>query len=173
MSAPPVSLPEVKAYLRLETDAEDALLAGLVRSATDLCEAFTGQVPLLQERKAQVPADGAWHRLTPTPMRRVTSVTGFDVAGAEVPVAADAVETQIDFCGDGWVRCRRQGEAVRALLTVEAGLADDWNSLPDAVRQGIVRLTAHLFTHRDAPDEKGPPAAIAALWRPWRRMRLS
>lgn len=50
-----------------------------------------------------------------------------------------------------------------------AGLADDWASLPDALRQGIVRLTAHLFAERDMGE---PPAIVAALWRPYRRMRL-
>jgi len=30
-----------------------------------------------------------------------------------------------------------------------------------------------MFAHRDAPDDAGPPAVVAALWRPWRRMRLA
>ena len=167
-----VSLNEVKAFLRLETSEEDALLAGLVRTATGLCEAFTGQVLLIGERAVQVPADGEWHRTQPTPMRRLVGAAGLDIAGAEVPLAVTDVETQIDFCGDGWARVVAGGDAVRAVLTVEAGLAADWNGLPEAVRQGIVRLTAHLFTHRDSAGDAGPPAAIAALWRPWRRMRL-
>ncbi len=40
-TAEPVGLGELKAYLRLDTGDEDALLAGLLRSARALCEAFT------------------------------------------------------------------------------------------------------------------------------------
>ncbi|MHB9880071.1 head-tail connector protein [Pacificimonas sp. ICDLI1SI03] len=168
-----VSLNEVKAFLRLDGPEEDALLAGLVRTATGLAEQFTGQVLLRGERVAQVAADGAWHRIGPTPMQHVVSAAGIDAAGGEVALSMAAVEAQIDFCGDGWVRVDPREGAVRAVLTVEAGLAGDWNGLPDALRQGVVRLVAHMFTHRDAADDGAPPAAIAALWRPWRRMRLS
>lgn len=40
----------------------------------------------------------------------------------------------------------------------------------EPLRQGIVRLVAHMHLHRDG--DQSPPAAVAALWRPWRRMRL-
>ena len=61
----------------------------------------------------------------------------------------------------------------RIAVAYRAGLAADWPSLPEALRQGAVRLVAHLHAHRDAGDDAGPPAAVAALWRPYRRMRLS
>ena len=168
-----VSLNEVKAYLRIETSDEDAVLAGLVRTATSLCEAFTGQVPIVETRAASIPADGCWHRLAPTPLRRVTGTGGLTMAGEAAAVSPEEVDLQIDFSGDGWARCRPASGAATAALTVEAGLSADWNGLPEAVRQGIMRLAAHLYTHRDADGERGPPAAIAALWRPWRRVRLS
>jgi len=43
--------------------------------------------------------------------------------------------------------------------------------LPEPLRQGIVRLAAHLYTVR-GEAEAPPPACVAALWRPWRRLRL-
>jgi uncharacterized phiE125 gp8 family phage protein len=52
-------------------------------------------------------------------------------------------------------------------------MAPDWTGLPEALRQGVVRLAAHFYTHRTAAEDEGPPAAVTALWRPWRRMRLS
>jgi hypothetical protein len=45
-----------------------------------------------------------------------------------------------------------------------------WDALPPPVAQGVVLLIAHLFADRDGTA--APPAAVAALWRPWRRMRL-
>jgi uncharacterized phiE125 gp8 family phage protein len=53
-----------------------------------------------------------------------------------------------------------------------AGLGADWNDVPEPLRQGLIRLVAHFYTHRDAADAGAPPAAVAALWRPWRRLRL-
>jgi uncharacterized phiE125 gp8 family phage protein len=168
VSAAVVSLAEVKAYLRIEHGDEDALLAGLVRTAASLCEAFTGQVLLVDTRSAQVAIDGEWHRLGPTPARRVTGAWRVAEDGPETAIAFDS---QIDCGGDAWVRIA--GEPGRARVAVEAGMAADWNGLPEPLRQGIVRLAAYLHAHRDAADDAGPPAAVAALWRPWRRMRLS
>ena len=50
-------------------------------------------------------------------------------------------------------------------------LAEGANDIPEAIRQGIVRMTQHLHDARDGADE-APPAAIAALWQPWRRLTL-
>ena len=163
MSAPlPVSLGEVKAYLRIDGAEEDALLAGLVRTAAALCEAFTGQVLIAEARSETVAADGEWHRLAATPVR--------SFEGAFVGEDAAAFDSLTDASGDGWVRV--SGSAA-ARVVVEAGLAGDWNGVPEPLRQGIVRLTAHLYANRDAAGDAGPPAAVAALWRPWRRMRLA
>lgn len=163
MSAPlAVSLGEAKAYLRIDGAEEDALLAGLVRTAAALCEAFTGQVLIAEARSETVAADGEWHRLAATPVR--------SFEGAFVGEDAAAFDSLTDASGDGWVRISG-GRAAR--VAVEAGLAEDWNGVPEPLRQGIVRLTAHLYANRDAAGDAGPPAAVAALWRPWRRMRLA
>ena len=46
------------------------------------------------------------------------------------------------------------------------------NGIPEPIRQGVLRLVAHLFAARD--DGGGEmPAAVTALWRPYRRMRLA
>ncbi len=163
MSAPlAISLGEVKAYLRIDGAEEDALLAGLVRTAASLCEAFIGQVLIAEIRSETVTADREWHRLSATPVRRFE--------GANAAGAAAAFDSLIDASGDGWVRV---SGTLSARITVEAGIAEDWNGVPEPLRQGIVRLTAHLYANRDAAGDAGPPAAVAALWRPWRRMRIA
>lgn len=167
MSAPlAVSLGEVKAYLRIDGAEEDALLAGLVRTAAALCEAFTGLVLIAEPRSETVAADGEWHRLSATPVR------GFE--GAFVADDAVAFDSLTDAAGDGWVRLSGSAAGSAPVrVAVKAGIADDWNGVPEPLRQGIVRLTAHLYANRDAAGDAGPPAAVAALWRPWRRMRLA
>ena len=51
------------------------------------------------------------------------------------------------------------------------GAAESWDAVPAPVAQGVAMLAAHLFDHRES--DALPPAAVAALWRPYRRMRLS
>lgn len=51
-----------------------------------------------------------------------------------------------------------------------ADLPDEWHEVPAAVAQGLVLLCAHLVEHR--AGDAMPPLAIAALWRPFRAMRL-
>jgi uncharacterized phiE125 gp8 family phage protein len=72
------------------------------------------------------------------------------------------------------VKVLRAGTAARVAVRFTAGLAADWSGLPDGLRQGVLRLAAAQYRERetDGPPP-GPPAAVAALWRPWRRMRLA
>ncbi|KAB7648181.1 head-tail connector protein [Polymorphobacter fuscus] len=155
-----VSLGECKAYLRLERDDEDGVLAGLIRTATALCEAFTGQWLIIRDAELRLAALGGWQRLGVVPVAAITGVAG-----------AAGFDSAIDADGTGWVRLTGAIPS-QPVAAVRAGLAADWNGIPEPLRQGIIRLVAHLHAHRDAADAGPPPAAVAALWRPWRRLRL-
>ena len=65
------------------------------------------------------------------------------------------------------------GEMCRRFTGV--ALADwplDWSALDPGLRQGIVRYAAHQYRERDSGSSEAPPAAVAALWRPYRRVML-
>ena len=144
----------VKALLRLEGTGEDALIERLAATALLLAEAFTGQRLIVRAFADRVAADGAWQRLAAEPVVAVTGVS-------------DGVAVDIDAHGVGWVRVVG-GAAVT--VAYEAGVAATWELLPAPVAQGVTLLATHLFEHREG--DAVPPAAIAALWRPWRRVRL-
>lgn len=169
---PPVSAAEVKAYLRIATSEEDALLAGLVRSAAETCEAFTGRLLIARAVEETLPASTGWARLAAAPVRSIESVTALAADGSGEALPADGYAIDIDAAAEGWVRLTAPLEQKRVRVAYTAGLADGPNGVPEAVRQGIVRLAAHLYAHRDPADGVGPPAAVTALWRPWRRLRL-
>lgn len=162
----------VKDYARVEQGGEDGLIDGLCGTALLLCEAFCGRIGLAREAVELLPVSAEWRRLGAQPVRAITHVEGLPAGEPAFALPVDAFAIDIDADGVGWVRVMRPGAAGRVRVTYDAGLADDWDALPEPLRQGAARLATHLYTHRDDAREGSPPAAVAALWRPWRRVAL-
>lgn len=171
LSEPAAALQEVKALLRIDGGAEDALIAGFVGTAGAACEAFTGLVPIVRELREVVPASGTWVRLSAAPVQAIASVAALASDGSEAALAIGAYAVDVDAGGEGWVRVTAAGGAKRVAVRFTAGMAAEWSGVPEPVRQGIVRLAAHLYGAR-GEFATIPPAAVSALWRPWRRVRL-
>jgi uncharacterized phiE125 gp8 family phage protein len=114
----------------------------------------------------------AWQRLGATPVRGVNAVTGIPAEGASFALSASAYKIDINRHQDGWLRVAQPGSAGRVDVAYRAGLVAAWSDLPEAIGLAVLRIAAHLHAHRDAPDDAGPPPAVASLLRPWRRMRL-
>jgi uncharacterized phiE125 gp8 family phage protein len=169
---PIVTMSEAQSYVRIETGEEEAVLAGLIRTASALCEAFIDQVVIVRAFALDLPASGQWERLCVAPVRSITDVERVDSAGIAIALTSDDYAIDIDSAGDGWVRLNRPRGATRVRVAGTAGMADDENGVPEPVRQGVLRLVAHMFTTRDGEGGE-PPAAVTALWRPYRRMRLA
>ncbi|MBO9622132.1 MAG: hypothetical protein J7500_05410 [Sphingomonas sp.] len=159
-----------KAHLRISGESEDTLLVRHAATALALCEAFTGCALLVREWSDMVPADRCWQRLAGAPATAIASVEGVATEGAGFALPVDAYAVDIDANGEGWVRVMQPGGAGHVRVTYSAGLAASWEALPAPIAQGAVLLIAHLFEAR--AQGGAPPAAVAALWRPWRRMRL-
>jgi uncharacterized phiE125 gp8 family phage protein len=172
LAAPAVTMSEAQAYVRIETGEEEAVLAGLIRTASALCEAFLGQVLIARDFIADVPASGRWERIGPGPVRSITGVEAVDANGIATALPSGGYSMDIDAGGDGWVRVTNGAGVSRIRVSGTAGLAADQNGVPEPIRQGVLRLVAHLFTSRDG-EGGSPPAAVTALWRPYRRMRLA
>jgi uncharacterized phiE125 gp8 family phage protein len=161
-----------KSYARIEQAGEDALIGDLAATCLLLCEAFCGRIGIAREAVEIIACASDWRPLAAGPVRAITAVEGLPADGAAFPMPVDSYAIDIDADGTGLVRVTMPGAAGRVRVTYQAGLADDWASLPEPLRQGVVRLTTHLFAHRDDAREGAPPAAVAALWRPWRRLSL-
>lgn len=170
IAVPAVTMSEAQAYVRIETGEEEAVLAGLIRSASAICEAFTNQVVMARDFVTELPVSGSWERLPLTPVRSITTIEAVDRNGSASALPAYGMD--IDFSGDGWVRVEVPGEARRVRVSGRAGMAESENDVPEPIRQGVLRLVAHLFTARDGEGGEAP-AAVTALWRPYRRMRLA
>lgn len=165
----------VKALLRIETAGEDALVTGFAEAALGLAERFTGQVLIARTMAATLRTRHGWQVLGAIPVRAIGAVaaTRADGTGATLSIGDYAVD--IDADGAGWLRVSASGY-VSATASFTAGLADDWAGLPAPIRQGAAMLAAHLFTTRDYSEREGgaaPPAAVTALWRPFRTVRIA
>ena len=165
-----VSMAEAQAYARVESGEEEALLAALVRTASALCESFTGQVLVARPFEEVLPAGGQWQRLGLTPVRAIEEIAVLAADGSATVLPPGGCEMDIDSRGDGWVKMPGGNGKLR--VRGQAGMALDPNGVPEPLRQGILRLIAHLFATRDGTGGE-PPAAVTALWRPFRRMRLA
>lgn len=171
---PAGALGELKAWLAITGAGEDEMLTHLLRASLGMCEAFTGRVPLACLCEEVHPVRPGWQALLAEPVRSIEAVEGIPGEGARFAMANGDYAASLGADGSGRLRIIRQGAAGRVAVRFFAGLAESWDSLPEALRQGVIHYAAYLYRMRDSGEaQAGPPAAIAALWRGWRRMRVA
>ena len=169
---PPDLIADVKAFLRLTHDQDDAALSEMLRSGVLLCENFTRQLLIARTVREILPVRNIWQRLSQLPVQVIGAAEDLasDGNATEVPVEDYAVD--IDSEAYGWIRLQADAGLSRLRVTYVAGLADEWEDVPSSLRQGIVRMAGHLYANRDDQEAEGPPHAVAALWQPHRRIRI-
>lgn len=166
------ALDELKSWLAITTSSDDAMLTALLRAALEMCEAFTGQVPLEALYEETLSSSSEWQKLSSRPVLAVTGVEAFINQTQRVPLPATDYAFELDPDEAARVRILKVAGAKRFAVHFTAGLASDWSTLPEGLRHGVLRFAAHLYRARDDDQRNAPPAAVAALWQPWRRMRL-
>ncbi|WP_308908964.1 head-tail connector protein [Pseudokordiimonas caeni] len=198
---PPVLLAELKTHLRIDHEDEDPALASLVAAATDAIEQATclmlvGRVVDLYLTAWPTSADNSWWDgvrtgsvsdsntalSLPLPVRPTRQLLGIDRMEANgSPTALDASGVYLQpgtspaLCrlrDTSWPTPGRPVDGIR--LRLMAGFGDDWNSVPAALRQSVLKLAAHLHVHRGDAESAAPveSAGIASLLAPYRRFSL-
>jgi uncharacterized phiE125 gp8 family phage protein len=168
----PAALAEVKAHLHITRGDDDPVLAGELRTAMALCEQFIGQSLMQRPHRETLPVARDWQGLRAGPVIAITGVSGITADGNRMALPSDGFAIDIAADGSGRVRVMRPGSASRIEVHYAAGLAEHWSDLPEPLRQGIIRLAAHVHLARDGGGDAAPPASVSALWRPWRMIRL-
>lgn len=165
-------LAELKQWLAIATAREDALLARLLAAAHETCERFTGLMPLECTVEERLDPRAGWLTLATRPVRAITAVSWWEPDAAAAPLDAAAWNQAIAADGSAQLDLAVPAGEGQFIVRLTAGLAAGWATLPPALAEGIIRLAAHGYRSRDMGDAGDPPAAVAALWRPWRRLRL-
>lgn len=166
------ALVELKQWLGITRTAEDGQLTSLLHVSLDLFEAFTGQMALEAQCEELHAARRGWTTIRTCPVRAITNVEALAIDGSRAPIEIGEYDIEIDAAAAGHVRLASTSTVTRIVISFVAGLASEWTALPDAIRQGIIRLAAHHYLSRNTSVSEAPPASIVALWRPWKQVRL-
>lgn len=167
------ALEDAAAYLRLGEDEDSAMISGLLTSALRQCEIYCGQILWRRAGTEIIRIADTWQMLAAQPLRMVTAIYGLVSEGLTVPISRADYALEIDEAGSAWLRIAQSFGARQARVTFEAGLADRWGDIDAPLRQGMLRLVAHMHAHRDDPADPGIPLAVIALWRSFHPLRLS
>ena len=171
---PPAALAELKQWLGITTPHDDTPLAALLRTALDLCEGFTGLMPLQAQCEELLPDRTGWQRLSAMPVQAITGAETVAPDGSRTPLQPIDYALDLNADGGGCIRLNNPGSTSRIAVQFNAGMAASWTDLPEALRHGLIRLAAHQHREREnSGTQAAPPASVAALWRPWRRLRLA
>ncbi len=168
----PVSLDEVKTYLRLDSDQENVLVERLIKTARRMIEDYTNRAMITQvhrlitnfeEREIALPI-APFQELVSRPElligQRTESIRGFSIDQSR-PQAR--VKFNYHFGDDTMMR-----------IDYRCGYGDTPDCVPDPLRQAILLLIADLYENR--PGEKPSmvlPGLVRALIQPYVIRRLA
>ncbi len=174
----PFPLVDIKAHLRVDHDAEDALIEGLVRAARLMVEAASRRLLVAQTWRLHLdrwPQNGTL-LLPLSPLIAVESITVADVSGAAIPVPPERIDAdalsdppRIAVSDPPQPGRERSGIAV----TVRAGYGPAPEDVPATLRLAVKSIVARWFENRGDidGDQTLPPDALALI-APFRRARL-
>lgn len=171
----PVSLAEVRSFLKISHNDEDSLLASYIRAGGEACENFTGRKLLAQQW--QQTCNDWGEGIILLPLSPVLSIDKIEYAAAggfsEIPAVNYLLDNSgyrariLPEAGFSWPDPESAVEGIKITLT--AGFGSSPNDLPHDIRLGILQwITSHY-------DESGAGQAIfmaEKLWQPYRRLVL-
>jgi len=179
-SLEPLTRVEAKAFLRLDHDADDALVDALIAAARRAVEAHTGRVLLAQTWRF---SRDAWplSGVMVTPVAPVQAILSAQVTladGSTVPVADGALTLKADrapaLIHVTPTLVPPPGPAAGGIvITITAGYGDAAGDVPADLVQAVRLVLAHFYEFRDGTGEAQKlPLTVTALLAPYRLVRL-
>ncbi len=177
----PVSLADMKAFLRVETGDDDDIITALIAGSRIHVEAQTRRALVTQSwrlSRDSWPEDG---RLTvlPAPLQTLTAARVYDVDGTANEIDTEAFvpdpgASALAFAPRALPMPGRRAAGIE--LDVVVGYGDNASDVPEPLRQAIRLLVAHWYENRGLVANgaaRAPlPLTVAALLAPYRVLAL-
>ena len=174
----PVTVAEMRAFLRLDDVAEDELVNGLITTARECVEAASRRMLIAQTWRLhgdRWPPDGVVN-LSLSPLIAVEAVRVFDAGGVatvvaptlyRVDAASDPARIAVDQAAPA------PGRLPGIEIDVRVGYGAVAEAVPAPLRHALRMIVARWFENRgDGPDLAPLPNDLLALIAPFRRARL-
>lgn len=177
----PLSLSQTKIFLKIDGSDDDDLVTTLITAARLMVEAASNRVLVNQTWRLVLdawPCDGVL-RLPVAPVSSMAASRVFDAAGNPQVVPANVLVLEPGH-DPPVIRVALPpppiGRQSRGLeIDVVAGFGPAATDVPAPLRQAVLRLVARWFENRGdvvSRDAGTLPVEIAALIRPYKRLRL-
>lgn len=159
----PVTLAEVKSFLRVTLNTEDSVITRLIASAREAAELYLKRSLITQQWTLW--CDEFVPTIVYLPMSPVQSIASVTI------IAKDLTETIISSNGYRLNAGKRHicfdtpvlGHAVEIVYL--AGYGDSVSDVPEAITQGIMHHVANMFENR---ADSGIPRTALSLYTPYR-----
>ena len=162
----PLSLSEVKTFLRIDHNNEDKLLNDIVKAALIVAEEQTGRSMITQSwRISYDDCPPQALDLTHGPIQSITSVKVIAEDGSETTI--DSSHYHVNSVQDLIFNTVPSGHQVQ--IDYVGGFGDAASDVPRDITQAMLMHIAHLYEHRDAMT---PPLASQLNYANHRELRL-
>ncbi len=176
----PVSIADIRDWLKIDTSEEDTLLTTLVATARAALERHVRRAFVSQTWRfiyASTATDGAM-RLPLAPLLSVVELRVYDAAGAITSAPPEAIELDLDADRPAvrLLDADLVGKAARIEIDATLGYGAAAIDVPAPLRQAIRMLVAAWHGRRgDSGPDGGAllPESVAAIVSPYRRVRLT
>lgn len=179
-AAEPIALAQAKAFLKVDDEAEDALIETLIASARMHVEGITGKALIEQSWRLVLeafPASGVV-RLPVSPLLEVTAITVTSEDAESEELSLEGLTGQGDQLVVPKTILSRAFSPQRGGIEIDykAGFGSDADDVPADIKQAMLGLIAHWYEFRDAVITAGTwaivPNGFDALVSRYKRVRL-
>jgi uncharacterized phiE125 gp8 family phage protein len=168
----PITLPEAKAHLRIDSDHEDALIAGKIRAAREQAEERTRRALITQTWQYTLPAFPVCRRidLPRPPLQSVESIHYYTEDGTEhaldsssyLAVTAPLLGAVVLAPAAEWPTATlRPYEGV--VITYVAGYGDGAGDVPESIREWMLMHVGESYERRETVTI-GAPIMRSPIW---------
>ncbi|MCF8473080.1 MAG: head-tail connector protein [Emcibacter sp.] len=173
----PVLLSEVRDFLKISHEDEDALLVSYIRAAMNCCENFIGRKLIAQQWQLTL---NDWEEgVIEIPLSPILSVDKIEYWSSDIFQEISAINYSLDNMSYGakiipisgflWPDPERDVSGIR--ITISAGFGDHQNAIPHDIRLGILHWIAGAYDGGRLAENQAYLLA-ERLWQSYRRVSL-